>query len=312
MASGMPGPTSHAAGPRRGSKRGGRSAEPSRCGACGAATSLPRVAEAQLDLWSHREALQTLHGHASLVFVLVVHERNVPPGYEAHLLEARVLPEEHRQHGVRCFGRQILHEQRLVWFRHTCGFCRHRLGRSHRLLRIPADAVLDALLRGRGLRGLCWLRGSGGGGRCGGRGGGLALSQVLALHDLFWPLHVCAISLGYGVGLGLGVVDAHRLVVEGEALQRLERVGGRRHLFEDDPSLSTALQRLHRDDVGDATKCCEDFAQRLLDSFHIDLVVEVVHVQRQIGWQVRKWLPRHRLRILRCQIRPSGRGTDTS
>merc|ERR1712187_1030485 len=108
--------------------------------------SLPRVTEGQLDLRRHREALQTLQRHASLIFVLIVNESDISSWDQAHLLEARVLPEEHRQHSISSLVRQILDKKGAVGLRNTLSL-RRRLGSVRRLLRIPTDAILNALLR---------------------------------------------------------------------------------------------------------------------------------------------------------------------
>mmetsp|Transcript_72330 Transcript_72330/g.215848 ORF Transcript_72330/g.215848 Transcript_72330/m.215848 type:complete len:214 (-) Transcript_72330:285-926(-) len=179
--------------------------------------SLPRVGQVQLHLRRHREPLQALHGHARLILVLVVHEGDVPAGNQADLLEAGVLPEEHREHGVGGLRGKVLDEERPVGLGHALR--PHRgLGCVGRLLRIPADAVLDALLRGRRGRRLLRLLRHRRWCRCS-SSARLPLSQVLALHDLLRPLHIRAVGLRNHVRLGPGVVDTHRLVVEGEALQ---------------------------------------------------------------------------------------------
>mmetsp|Transcript_11343 Transcript_11343/g.30963 ORF Transcript_11343/g.30963 Transcript_11343/m.30963 type:complete len:312 (-) Transcript_11343:2-937(-) len=257
--------------------------------------SLARVAQAQLHLRRHGKALQTLHRHAGLVLVLVVDECHVAAWDQAHLLEARVLSEEHRQHGVGGLHRQVFHEERPVGLQDALH--RRRWGpllHVGRLLRVPANAVLDALLRGcrsrrrlHLLRHWSWCRR-----RSGGR---LALPQVLALHDLLRPLDVGAVGLRDHVGLGLGAIYPHGLVVEGEALQGLQGVCCAGDFLEDDPGLPAALEGLHRDNVDDAAEGREHLAQRLLQRLDVDFVVKVVHVERLVRREAVHGLLRPRL-----------------
>jgi len=56
----------------------------------------------------------------------------------------------------------------------------------------------------------------------------------------------------------------HGLVVEGEALQLPQSVGGGGELFEDDKGLSPHLRCLHGHDVDDLTKLREERVERTL------------------------------------------------
>lgn len=61
-----------------------------------------------------------------------------------------------------------------------------------------------------------------------------------------------------------GVPAYHGLVVEGEALQLPQGVGGGGKLFEDDEGLSPHLHRLHGHDVDDLPELGEERVERAL------------------------------------------------
>ena len=56
------------------------------------------------------------------------------------------------------------------------------------------------------------------------------------------PLHEGALHLGNDIRVGLGLLDAHGLVLEGEALHGTQGVGGAADLLENDKGLASHLQ----------------------------------------------------------------------
>ena len=68
------------------------------------------------------------------------------------------------------------------------------------------------------------------------------LALGLPLLPLAIPLHEGALHLGNDIRVGLGLLDAHGLVLEGEALHGTQGVGGAADLLENDKGLASHLQ----------------------------------------------------------------------
>mmetsp|Transcript_78234 Transcript_78234/g.207617 ORF Transcript_78234/g.207617 Transcript_78234/m.207617 type:complete len:292 (-) Transcript_78234:1-876(-) len=222
----------------------------------------------QRHLWGHHEALQTVLGDARLQLIGVLNEGNIAALDQARLLEARVLPEEHREHHLVDLRRQILHEEHVRGLPFTRGGgwartrMRHKLGRSRWCASPCCNRRRIAFVPGN------WRRSS-------------SLLRLL-LFGLCCPRLEGPILDRYHVGLCPGVVDSHGLVQEDEPLQGPQRVGGAGNIPVHDEGLALLLQGPGGNDVHDLAIRAEELEETALQVRNLDLVVDVVHVQRLV------------------------------
>mmetsp|Transcript_18342 Transcript_18342/g.57705 ORF Transcript_18342/g.57705 Transcript_18342/m.57705 type:complete len:316 (-) Transcript_18342:21-968(-) len=222
-------------------------------------------------VWCDHEALEPVLGDAGLQLIGILNEGNVAPLDQASLLEAGVLPEEHREHHLVDLRRQVLDEEHVRGLALAgVGSCRararmrHELGRGGRSRSTLScnNHRRTALRPDRRLRLRRLLR--------------------LLLFAVSTSRLVGAVLVGHDVGLCPGVRNSHRLVQEDKALQSPQRVGGARDVAEHNEGLALLLQRPGSHDVHDLAVGGEELEEAALQVGDLDLVVDVVHIQRLV------------------------------
>lgn len=127
------------------------------------------------------------------------------------------------------------------------------------------------------------------------------LSGFVCRCGWLWPMALFsrnegAFCLGDNIRLRLSVSDSHWLIVKRKALHLPQRIGRRRNIGEDNPSLAAKTNAAAAHYVQNFAELGEHRVDRLFEHFFLDFLVQVIQVERVVRGdvharrKVRYWL----------------------